>query len=83
MTDIEILMADNCTRQEAERHLKNGTIIYDGEDLKKNLESYLNDWPIEEEYKEDYRRMVNEKIPVGDWGIVERGGETWYIEYAL
>ena len=28
MTDLEILMKDGCTRSDAERHLKNGTIVF-------------------------------------------------------
>lgn len=27
--EIEILMEDNCTRKEAEKYLKTGTVIYD------------------------------------------------------
>ena len=79
--EIEILMDDRCTRKEAEKHLKDGTIIF--EDFAENLESYLDEWDIEEEDREAYRKMVADKIPVADWGIVEQDGKTYYIEYAL
>ena len=29
MTDIEILMMDGCTKSEAEKHLKNGTTVFE------------------------------------------------------
>lgn len=79
--EIEILMEDKCTRKEAEKHLKDGTIIF--EDFEENLESYLDEWDIEEEEREAYRKMVTYKIPVADWGIVEQDGKTYYIDYAL
>lgn len=80
--EIEILMRDNCTRAEAEKHLKRGAVIY--EDLtEKTLESYFEDWTVEEEYQEELRRMVKEGIPAKDWGVVNMDGKTYYIEYAL
>ena len=45
--EIEILMEDRCTKSEAEKHLKNGTTIF--EDFEKNCESYLDEWNIDEE----------------------------------
>lgn len=47
MTNLEILMADGCTRAEAERHLKNGSVVFEGEDFEKNLSS-TPPWPIGE-----------------------------------
>ena len=79
--EIEILMSDRCTRAEAEKHLKNGTIIF--EDFEENLESYLDEWDIEEEDRDEYRKMVKEKIPVKDWGVVEEDGKIYYIMYVL
>ena len=78
---IDVLMADRCTRAEAEKHLKNGTVIF--EDFEENLESYLDEWDVDEEDREPYRRMVTDKIPVADWGVVDQGGNTYYIMYAL
>lgn len=79
--EIEILMQDGCTRAEAEKHLKDGTIIF--EDFEENLESYLDEWDIDEEDRNTYRKMVTDKIPVTDWGIVEQDGKTYYIMYVL
>ena len=79
--DVDILMLNGCTRAEAEKHLKNGTVIF--KDFKDNLESYLDEWDIEEEDREPYRKMVTDKIPVADWGIVEQDGKTYYISYVL
>ena len=33
MTDIEILIMDRCTKSEAEKHLKKGTTVFEGEDF--------------------------------------------------
>lgn len=79
--EIAILMKDNCTKSEAEKHLKNGSIVFT--DLAKNLEDYLDEWDIEEEDREEYRKMVTDKIPVRDWGVVEDNGKTYYIMYVL
>lgn len=38
---------------------------------------------IEEEDIEEYRKMITDKIPARDWGIVEDNGETYYIMYVL
>ena len=27
--------------------------------------------------------MITDKVPVADWGIVDDGGKTYYIMYAL
>ena len=79
--EIELLMLDRCTKSEAEKHLKNGSTIF--EDFEENIESYLNEWNIEEEDKDEYRKMVTDKIPVRDWGIVEDNEKTYYIMYVL
>lgn len=79
--EIKILMEDGCTASEAEKHLKNGTIIFD--DFEENIETYLDEWDIDEEDREGYKKMITSKIPTRDWGIVEKDGKTYYIEYAL
>ena len=79
--EIELLMLDRCTKSEAEKHLKNGSTIF--EDFEENIESYLDEWDIEEEDKDEYRKMVTDKIPARDWGIVEDNGKTYYIMYVL
>ena len=79
--EIELLMLDRCTKSEAEKHLKNGSTIF--EDFEENIESYLDEWNIEEEDKDEYRKMVTDKIPARDFGIVEDNGKTYYIMYVL
>lgn len=81
MTDVEILMKDGCTRKEAESHLKRGTnVIYD---LEENLDSYMAEWGIDEEDQEKYKKMIETKEPIEDWGIVEDESNTYYIMYCL
>lgn len=80
---IEILMLDKCTKSEAEKYLKNGSIIYEGGDFEKFFDDYMKEWNIKEEDIEEYRKMVTDKIPALDWGIVEDNGKVYYIEYCL
>ena len=81
MNDIEVLMLDGCTKSEAEKHLKRGTSVLD--DFEENFDSYMNEWGIEEEEKEKYKKMVDEKEPAEDCGIVEYRDKTYYIAYCL
>lgn len=80
---IEILMMDCGTRSDAEKHLKNGSVIFDGEDFQKHFESYMDELDADEEERARYRAMVDHKKSIPDWGIVEDGGKTYYIMYAL
>ena len=70
---IEILMEDRCTKSEAEKHLKNGTIIF--EDFEENFEKYMDE--------EVYRNMIETGEPITDWGVVKLEGKTYYIQYVL
>ena len=79
--EVELLMMDRCTKSEAEKHLKDGSTVF--EDFEENIENYLNEWNIGESDKDEYRKMVMNKIPVRDLGIVEDNGKTYYIMYAL
>ena len=79
--EIEILMEDRCTKSEAEKHLKNGTIIF--EDFEENFEKYMDEWDIEEEEREVYRNMIETGEPITDWGVVKLEGKTYYIQYVL
>lgn len=79
--EIEILMMDGCTKAEAERYLKKDTSIF--EDFEKWFDDYMEEWNIEPEDIPAYRKMIEEKIPVRDWGIVEDDGKTYYIQYCL
>ena len=78
---IEILMEDKCTKSEAEKHLKNGTIVFD--DFEKHLESYIKEWDLDEDLESDIRKMVETGIPATDWGIVKNDKKTYYIMYVL
>ena len=51
--------------------------------FEKFFDDYMKEWNIEEEDIEEYRKMITDKIPVRDWGIVEDNGETYYIMYVL
>lgn len=61
--------------------MKNRSIVYT--DFAENLESYLDEWNIDEDEREEYRKMVIEKISAIDWEIVEDNGKTYYIIYVL
>lgn len=70
-------------KSDAEKHLKNGSTVFEGDDFEKFFDDYMKEWNIEEEDIEEYRKMITDKIPVRDWGIVEDNGETYYIMYVL
>lgn len=81
---IEILTKDGCTRAEAEKHLNNGTAIF--EDFEENLDSYIKEFSDDDVVgfdEESFRQMVYTKRPLADWGIVEQDGKTYYIMYCL
>lgn len=80
---INILMADNCTKKEAEKHIKRGSIVFEAEDFEENLENYMEEWEVDEEEQAEYRKMVEEKKPMNDWGIAEYEGKRYYIMYCL
>ena len=61
---IKLLMMDGCTKSEAEKFLKKGSVIF--EDFEEHIEDYLEEWDIEEEDKEEYRKMLVDKIPAKD-----------------
>lgn len=79
--ETEILIKDGCTRYDAERHMKNGTLIYEKEEFMKNADEYLN--YMEEEEKEEFLEQIKNDIPPVDWGITEYEGEKYLIQYSL
>ena len=79
--EIEILVMDGCTKKEAEKHLKNGSTVFT--DFEEHFDNYMKEWDIEEEEIPKYRKMMEKKTPIADWGIVEDGGKTYYIMYVL
>lgn len=80
--DIEIIMMDGCTIKEAKRHLDFGTVVYD--DLEEHFEFYAREREhLGEDYIEEIKKMIESGKPATDWGIVEKDGRKYYIEYAL
>lgn len=66
---IEILMNDHCTRNEAIKHLNNGSIIFESK------EEYLKSFN-----EEDYEICG---VNADDLTPVEYQGHTYYVEYIL
>lgn len=85
--EIAVLMEDNCTKKEAEEHLKNGTTVYD-EPLEyidslqncKLLEDALED--AECATKQEYLDKIR-KGEIPDISMVEYQGHEYLIEYCL
>ena len=83
MTDIEVLMKNGYSKRKAEEELKRGTVVFEGEDFERHFDDYIEEWGVDEEEQEKYRKMLEEKIAIPDWGIVEDNGNTYYIMYCL
>lgn len=83
MTDIEVLMKNGYSKRKAEEKLKRGTVVFEGEDFERHFDDYMEEWGVDEEEQEKYRKMLEEKIAIPDWGIVEDNGNTYYIMYCL
>lgn len=83
MTDIEVLMKNGYSKRKAEEELKRGTVVFEGEDFERHFDDYMEEWGVDEEEQEKYRKMLEEKIAIPDWGIVEDNGNTYYIMYRL
>ena len=82
MNNVELLMLDGCTRSEAEKHLKNGTVVFS--DFQESFMDYMNEWGIvDKEEQEKYREMVETKVPLPDWGVVDQDGKYFFIMYVL
>ena len=79
--EIKILMEDNCTRAEAEKHLNNGTVVY--ADFEEHFETYMSEWDADEEMVAEYKAMIETQKPAKDWGVVEYEGTVYYIQYSL
>ena len=80
---IEVLMEDGCSRKEAEKFLETGTIVFEGSDFEGFFDQYMEEWNVSPEEREEYEKMVKTKVPMLDWGIVEKEGKAYYIMYAL
>lgn len=83
-TMIDLMIKDHCTFNAAVRFIKRGTEVYEADDLKENLDKYLDDWGIwDEDDANDYYKMANGGKLVGDWSKVEMNGKIYYIAYVL
>ena len=83
MDQINILMADGCSKNEAKRHLKNGTLIFEKSNFVSNFETYMSEWDADKEMYTGLKIMIKKDIPYRDWGIVCINGMTYYIMYIL
>lgn len=81
--NVEILMEDRCTRKEAERHLKNGTVPYELEDFTEHFDQFMEDWQEDEEGIEAYKKMLETKEPMDGYSFVEYNGKEYLISYCL
>lgn len=83
--DINILMADGCTKEEAKKHLHTGTAIFDQEDLESNFDTYMQEWDACESMRRDLKHMIEtkESCPSWGWNVVEFDDNIYYIMYVL
>lgn len=81
--NVEILMEDRCTRKEAERFLKNSTVVYDLKDFTEHFDQFMEDWQEDEEGIEAYKKMLETKEPIGGYSFVEYNGKEYLISYCL
>lgn len=79
---LMVVMEDNHTKKEAVDYLCNGSAVYEKEEFVKFFEQYMNEWDVEEEDQEEYKKMIDTNKPVFDWGVVEYEGVTYFIDYA-
>lgn len=77
--EIAILMADRCTKSEAKKHLKNGTVV--------RKESEVNDLLKElNEFQDEDEKYTIDDIKAGvinDISYVTYKGKKYFIEYVL
>lgn len=87
--NIAILMADHCTRKEAERHLQRGTSVYSPEGF---VEDFVMACDYPEEVLEEYGcktpDQLLERCKAGNLfadciSCVEYDGEKYVIAYCL
>lgn len=78
---LMVVMEDNHTKKEAVDYLCNGSAVYEKEEFVKFFEQYMNEWDVEEEDQEEYKKMIDTNKPVFDWGVVEYEGVTYFVDY--
>lgn len=78
---IEVLVADRCTENEAEKYLERGTTIFESEEFELNVEKYLDEWYYDEDDKDRIYDMIKTGNPATDWGVVTYNNNKYYIMY--
>jgi len=81
--NVEILMEDHCTRKEAERFLKNNTVVYELKDFTEHFGQFMEDWQEDKEGIEAYKKMLETKEPMSGYNFVEYNGKEYLISYCL
>ena len=76
---IEIIVKDGCTKREAVKALARGSEVF--EDFEERFSDYMIEWNISEEEQENFKKMIETKRPIEDWGIVDDNGKIYYIMY--
>ena len=51
--------------------------------FEKFFDQYMDEWDVEEEDQEEYKKMIETNKPAFDWGVVEYEGITYFIDYVL
>lgn len=69
------------TKKEAVDYLCNGSAVYEKEEFEKFFDQYMDEWDVEEEDQEEYKKMIETNKPAFDWGVVEYEGITYFIDY--
>lgn len=78
-----IIMEDNHTKKEAVDYLCNGSTVEEKEDFVEFFDQYMKEWEVEEEDREEYKKMIETNKPAFDWGVAEYEGKTYFIDYVL
>ena len=76
-SNVEILMEDRCTRKEAERLLKNSTVVYELKDFTEHFGQFMEDWQEDKEGIEAYKKMLETKKPMSGYSFVEYNGKEY------
>lgn len=63
--------------------LPRGAVVLEEEDFRIFFSDYMKGWEIEGGDQQPYREMLENKIPLPDWGVVEYDGKTYFIAYVL
>ncbi len=78
---IDIICSANRTLDEACHYIKMGTVIYEAEDLRQHLDSYLADWGFDEDEAEEFRQMVTGGECIADWERTTYDGAEYLIQF--